>query len=113
MRLAESEAAPGAAGATTFPSWLREQQDRPDAVGAGARVLLRLAGAPGAGPASIGQLLELAAGLPARRYLGSVPIETGSAWREQAGGLRTSVAVLGVARAAPGGHRRGGHDRDH
>ena len=63
---------------------------RPDTVGAGARVLLRIARAPGARQATIGQLI----GLPTRRYL-PVLFETGLAWRQQGGGARYSDAVLG------------------
>jgi hypothetical protein len=61
MRFAESEAAPSTSATLAFPAWLREQRERPDAVGAGARVLLRTARAPGAWQATIACVLGLAA----------------------------------------------------
>jgi len=95
----ERPAGPSGRGAATpFPVWLRAQRERNDAVGSCARVLLRLALAPGARSTTIGQLLELDASITVRRYIRSVLIDTGHEWLRRRG---LSKAQLGHA-SSPG-----------
>lgn len=85
-----------------FAPWLRAQRLRPDATGAFSRILIDLAGRPGARSTTIADVLAAPISCPNRRYLRSIARETGLDWQSHAAsgasrGRRLSFPAPGAA----------------